>query len=1636
MAQPSEIAQLRERRDAALAAATASADRQRTLDSAIANAERAGDQAELSRLQSERAAAERTAAAAAAEYERLRAASFDGVVNWLAQTPEEIVAQLSDNDPFVLLPFRIETKFSRVGDQAELRVRVYPDDIAISSPPPPVGDRERALGQAYWRARAAARHSPGDAALRQAQENAFATIATYAGPYRAGYILRMTRPANPDAAPGDLVFNEPVSSEAAPVARSVLPDRFVILAYRLDPTTRVPLEIARAVGAPIPDDLVLAPDSSQTNTSLTRDASTGRLIAADRLKWMIDFEAAVQVGMAVRMSLTPPHDASGFDRVLAIGIRSATPAAAGPALLETLLANHRDTHGLGLLRAGTPTKNSDSATSGWPPETTQDVFATEDAPPDLTPRQGLLGTTDGWRLADLFGISLDLVRRLPNAAATDIAEALTMNRALAPGTIDDFVREFLGGLVGPEAAQNLHRFFLERVTGRGFFPAIHIGRQPYGIVLTAAWHNLELPPEAVQQSAIGSALHDLLVSHRTRWQMVPLAAPRPGETGADAFQRLLATIGQLASSSEFYSRKAVSDQYIRERLSFGGADQNAIQSWFSELERTRSESLARMGFPPAAGPTDPLLAFIVFLRETAAWRLPIVDRDPEVPLSERDPVRSYDGKRNYLMWLTQAAREDLANQHFLGADGSTLPPPTALLYVLLHQSLLAAIEADTLDAASQRGRRFFDVVERDPLIANIGSEQHVLRRDYLEVDAARLGLTRTRTALADWALAAARGPAVNRPVEVERIAEVHESIAALADLPTARLERLLAEHIDLCSYRLDAWITALYAERLALIRGRSETRGLNIGAFGFVENVRPAARQRLASDTLPPALREGSAPVFFRDEANGGYVHAPSLVQAASAAVLRNGYLSHAGPEAAQRFAVDLSSARVRAALALAEGVRGGQPLGALLGYQLERGLHEGHPRIELDSAIYTLRDRFPLLSGRLTELPAGVSAEVIEARNVVDGLALSEATKDKDYPYDLSGLPVDSAAAHAITTEIDRLHDTLDALSDVLLAESVHQAVQGNLTRTKASLDALTAPEAPPEPEVIRTPRTGRVLAFRAALACDAASTAGWTAALSPRARANPQINHWLAQQLPAAGSIRWTVVDAGTSALQSLEGLGLEPLDLVLISGEHLGDQSSELERFLIGHYRMMHAVPDDRATIVAPAGPGIDPARTLLIDFGTAPEGISLAAVQPLLARLRRLITRARAAHAADWRRSADADQADRADPTGSASGDARLVAFKDLTDRLDAAAADLTTATEALRTARAALAPLAAALTADPNSIASPAWLPALSELRRRLETLVAFGMPEAQPVAGLTVSPVLIGRLTAQAETVVALATQRLARAAKLRATSFASPLPADEPARSREIARRNGVLRESYGDAAKALFGEAFVITPLFRFVANQSNEIQASLTTPPVNDSLVIEEWLQSLARVRPALADLAWALAMVRWTGRAASDSAFVQLPHRAGAPFIGGAFATGLPAGELLGVLTLNSAALAAPLKAGLLVDEWTETVPAERETTGLAFNVDRPNAVAPQAILVAVPARLSGHWTFDELVGAVHEALDLAKLRAIEPDALIGGDAQDGAGAYFQGLPAILSQFTAGRLATTDFVAVATTMTTEA
>jgi hypothetical protein len=72
-------------------------------------------------------------------------------------------------------------------------------------------------------------------------------------------------------------------------------------------------------------------------------------------------------------------------------------------------------------------------------------------------------------------------------------------------------------------------------------------------------------------------------------------------------------------------------------------------------------------------------------------------------------------------------------------------------------------------------------------------------------------------------------------------------------------------------------------------------------------------------------------------------------------------------------------------------------------------------------------------------------------------------------------------------------------------------------------------------------------------------------------------------------------------------------------------------------------------------------------------------------------------------------------------------------------------------------------------------------------------------------------------------------------------------------------------------------------------------------------------------------------------------------------------------------------------------GLLVDEWTEVVPHQEETTGLTFQYNAPGNRAPQAVLLAVPPNAQP-WSLNKLTDILLETFELLKMRVVDPDSL--------------------------------------------
>lgn len=264
---------------------------------------------------------------------------------------------------------------------------------------------------------------------------------------------------------------------------TVLPDRFVILLYATE--TSVPREIT---GALIPDTVALGPDPLDPTTTLVQKG--GALTLGGECTWMSDFDTAVAQGLGFRIPLSPQEASAGFARIVVLGVRLSATSAESAAMLEELFGNHQfSPKGFSLVPQGTPTNNTERNGTGYSDNDPYDdlAFFTEVDPPAFDPASAdpSKSQTDGRLLADALGIGYPALQTVPHADQIDVLEARAMNTALFPSTLGYWLKNWMSPVVTPEAARLTRTFFTQHVTGRGPLPAIRVGNQPYGVLVTS-----------------------------------------------------------------------------------------------------------------------------------------------------------------------------------------------------------------------------------------------------------------------------------------------------------------------------------------------------------------------------------------------------------------------------------------------------------------------------------------------------------------------------------------------------------------------------------------------------------------------------------------------------------------------------------------------------------------------------------------------------------------------------------------------------------------------------------------------------------------------------------------------------------------------------------------------------------------------------------------------------------------------------------------------------------------------------------------------------------------------------------------------------------------------------------------------
>jgi hypothetical protein len=1538
---------LRAQRATLVAAIDAQAVAQRALDTALRTVvENPGDPANAVTVarQNLTTATNNLSSARSAEATS-RASLGSAIATWLKDgtnpvTADVDVARLLASQPIVMFPVRIETRFMGGSPPTQLLVRVYPDEISVDTHESALTLDEEDAGKTYYTGLSLT--DPTEEGKR------WQVLATRFGAPRAAYIARVMRPsmqqdgsypsyskcdsrwANqaPSATPQFPVMPHRPDTWTRP-AEAVMPDRWVLVGYRAGQ------QVLIKAGNPIPEPLAVTidPGGGQTTTS------EGFLTDPDLL-WSIDFPTAEQIGMAFTVTSTAtapaqPDDKDlrlGYDRLVVVGVKSSllpfvdTAVNEGPGnpppdtstYLERLFDSHHYTRGLALVPQGSPSNNFEGNATTFPPADPfgANSFLIERRPPpfhrtisyhcpeaDLTPG----GEVDIDALARIIGVPDGVFAhtfgsREPNATgrgSRDQERARFMNAALWPVTWGYYLEQMMYPVFAssPTVDTNGRSYFTEWVRGRGPAPAFRVGGVPYG-VLPAVSLNLWRRQGTTGDDTFEEQLVSKLLILREAWKAAAAAtAPHIAPTNStDPYPAFVNVLAQHASSKQIRVRNLRGPDATANEASLLGVSVSSIAAGIASNALNFGTTLA-----------DATLSAARALGMTG-------DGTSDLFADVLVTAKNVPTPSQYINSLVLASLDALKNDTTI-ITGTTVRP---LLYLLLRQALLLEMQRQA------RSMNLWPVADFELFGFSVSTET----QSFFE-----------KAAASEVAIKAA----------IKNYRDVLGSLgAALFFASTAEVEHVLTETLDLASYRLDAWITAVATRRLRMTRSTQEAAlgkpvGSYLGGYAWVEDLRP--------------LKKSTAP-------DGGYIHAPSMPQAATAAVLRSAALT-GGTEAAGKYAVDLSSERVRIARRILDEVREGQQLGAVLGYRFERALREKHTTIAASTVelyIIALRKLYPLVANKSTT-DTNAPADQIAARNVVDGLALR--TKRDGIPFGTGGLPnntTDPAGVSAILVEVNAIDQLADAVGDLLTAESVYQIARGNVAGAGATLDALSHGLRPPDPEIARSPRGGVGVTHRVAVAFtpNLADQSGWAAPPAPPntpARVAAALNldkfvgrlignpsgvtatvtaHVVSGSPPVTSTVTKTVV-LGVGSGGSIS-LGLRPLDLVALArASTQPGQGSLLDRRIIDvAISGLAGVTDASVTYDATTG------------AFTFPQAMEVArAIGAALVGTRPLIS----------------DDLVPPSESSTAAADATATAAAE-------AAAMLTNANTAAAAVGTARSNVSQAFSEPPGSART-------SDLRVALRAAATFD-PALYPDALAT---------TAALDDAARAAIAALDRIATDAGAALASPGTG-----TAEIARAAVA-------ALKMIFGRDYVTTQAF--TPRNPIELTMSLSDrgallPTADDKVAPLQMLEQASRIREPLARARRVALYSGALGAAPPTLNVVQLPFVKGEVWAGPRFVnpTAPPPGRVSCLLMTPAGAALTPAQTieGLMLDEWTEIVPSTDEETGLAFHYDNPGAEAPQALLAAVPSAADGKWTFAQLLATVNETLDLAHIRVLEPDHL--------------------------------------------
>lgn len=562
------------------------------------------------------------------------------------------ITELNAGLPVVLFPVRIETRFRAIQGVMNLLVRIYPDAVHVDGHEPELTELEQSWGQHFW---VQLWLAAGDGALRGA---AWAQLVGRFGGPRGAWVAEQTRPLNPEDMP------------ATPPAGGVLavPPAFPVLTLRADVWTRASraalmpsawqvcgwrdgVQVVDETSSPIRVPLAMGPHPQHLG------ASGGEIPVDAGIQWLVDFNEAVSAGMAVKFPF--PAGPVRLDRLIVFGLRNENP---GVQVIE--LASHltalRHSVGLDFAPQGMATNSTDAVRSGW--ATGDDNESTEQALNRwLEPTSSADVEDNANVVARALYIDRDVLARCRHASDSEQRDARNMNQLLWPVTGGYFMDRMMGPTMGVTATiqDQARDHWVKYVRGRGPFPAIRVGRQPYGL--------LPVPVGEVvdpRQGFIEDRIAAMVQVARETWNASTTAVPRIRAGSPDADKDLVEALSTLPNPQRFSVRLVIERSVLKDFANTLGVNWAGDDFAFGEPKLWLDSvlSMNTLGAP---------IHNVAYSAGSREWVGPLVDR---APLSDFESLTD-----NYLAWISTASLTQLQSEVWTGQNDS-------LLYVLARRS--------------------------------------------------------------------------------------------------------------------------------------------------------------------------------------------------------------------------------------------------------------------------------------------------------------------------------------------------------------------------------------------------------------------------------------------------------------------------------------------------------------------------------------------------------------------------------------------------------------------------------------------------------------------------------------------------------------------------------------------------------------------------------------------------------------------------------------------------------------------------------------------------------------------------------------------------------------------------------------